>query len=67
MKHLLNLGGDLAGDYLVVSVSTNEFLTLFPTQVAHVRATTQDFTGTGNLEAFHDNFSGLLFGFGHRF
>jgi len=66
MEHLFDLGGDLPGDYLVVSVASDEFFTLFSAQMAHIWTTTQNFTGAGNFETFHDNFSGLLFGFGHR-
>ena len=61
MKHLLNLGGDFAGNFLVVSVSTYEFLTLFSTQVTHIRTTTQYLTGSGNLEAFLDTLVCLQF------
>lgn len=65
MKHLLNFSRDSAGDFLVVSVTSDEFFAFFATKVTHVWAATQDLTGTGNFEAFHDNFSGLLLYFFH--
>jgi len=50
-----------------MTIAADEFFALFAAKMTHIRAATQDFTGTGDLESFHDDFSGLLFSFGHRF
>jgi len=67
MKHLLDFGSELTTNYLVMTIAADEFFALFAAKMTHIRAATQDFTGTGDLESFHDDFSGLLFSFGHRF
>lgn len=63
MKHRLNFGGDFTCYFLIVSIAANELLALFSAKVTHVWTAAEDFTGAGNLEPLHDNFSGLLFEF----
>lgn len=67
MEHLLNLGSNLASNLNVMSVASDKLLTLFASEVAHIRTTSKYLTCSSNLETFHDDFSGLLLCFGHIF
>jgi len=65
MEHLFNFGSNSAGDLYIVPISTDKLFAFFATKMSHVRTTTKHFTGAGNFEPLHDNFSSLLFEFGH--